>query len=139
MQMSYESMMTFAESWIVAWNRRDVEAILAHFAEEAQFVSPVAHNFVGRPVLRNKKELEHYWRAALNRILILEFRLDHATWDERRRELNVVYEANLNGDRKRACEIMQFDAAGRQIRGEAFYGSAAAFGADPESRSTIVV
>jgi hypothetical protein len=29
--------------------------------------------------------------------------------DEKRRELNVVYEANLNGDRKRACEIMQFD------------------------------
>jgi hypothetical protein len=139
MQMSYESMMTFAESWIVAWNRRDVEAILAHFAEEAQFVSPVAHNFVGRTVLRNKKELEHYWRAALNRISILEFRLDHATWDERRRELNVVYEANLNGDRKRACEIMQFDAAGRQIRGEALYGAAAAFRAHPESRSTIVV
>ena len=139
MQMSYESMLTFAESWIAAWNRRDIEAILAHFAEEAQFVSPVAHNFVGRTVLRNKKELEHYWRAALNRISILEFRLDHATWDETRRELNVVYEANLNGDRKRACEIMQFDAAGRQIRGEAFYGSAAAFGVHPESRSTIVV
>jgi hypothetical protein len=31
---------------------------------------------------------------------------------QRRRELNVVYEANLNGERKRACEIMQFDATG---------------------------
>jgi hypothetical protein len=57
-------------------------------------------------------------------ISILEFRLDHATWDERRRELNVVYEASLNGERKRACEIMQFDVSGRQIRGEAFYGAA---------------
>jgi hypothetical protein len=124
MQMTYESMMTFAESWIAAWNRRDIEAVLAHFSEEAQFVSPVARNFVGRPVLRNKKELEEYWRAALKHISILEFWLDHATWDERRRELNVVYEANLNGERKRACEIMQFDAAGRQIRGEALYGAA---------------
>jgi hypothetical protein len=52
----------------------------------------------------------------------LEFKLDHAAWDERRRELNVVYEANLNGERKRACEIMQFDTSGRQIRGEALYG-----------------
>lgn len=43
--------------------------------------------------------------------------------DEKRRELNVVYEANLNGERKRACEIMQFDASGRQIRGEALYGA----------------
>jgi hypothetical protein len=30
MQMTYESMMTFADSWIAAWNRRDVEAVLAH-------------------------------------------------------------------------------------------------------------
>jgi hypothetical protein len=124
MQMTYESMMAFAESWIAAWNRRDIEAVLAHFAEEAQFVSPVARNLVGHSVLRDKQELRDYWRAALERISVLEFRLDHAAWDERRRELNVVYEANLNGERKRACEIMQFDAAGRRIRGEALYGAA---------------
>jgi hypothetical protein len=64
-----------------------------------------------------------HWCAALDRISILEFKLDHATWDERRRELNVVYEANLNGERKRACEIMQLDTSGRQIRGEAFSGA----------------
>jgi hypothetical protein len=124
MRMTYESMMIFAEAWIAAWNRRDIDAVLAHFAEEARFASPAAIGFIGRAVLRNKKELEEYWRAALDRISILEFKLDHATWDERRRELNVVYEANLNGDRKRACEIMQFDAAGRQIAGEALYGAA---------------
>jgi ketosteroid isomerase-like protein len=66
--MTHESMMMFAETWIAAWNRSDVDAVLAHFAEEAQFVSPVALNFVGRPVLRNKKELEDYWRRALDRI-----------------------------------------------------------------------
>jgi hypothetical protein len=74
-------------------------------------------------VLQNKKKLADYWRAALGRISTLEFKLDHASWDERRRELNVVYEANLNDERKRACEIMQFDASGRQIRGEALYGA----------------
>jgi len=123
MHMTYQTMMAFAESWIAAWNRRDVEAVLAHYAEEAQFVSAVAGNLVGRPILRNKKELEDYWRTALARISTLEFKLDHAAWDERRLELNVIYEANLNGERKRACEIMQFDAAGRQVRGEALYGA----------------
>ena len=83
--------------------------MLAHFSEEAQFVSPVARNLIGRPLLRSKKELEDYWRTALERISLLEFKLDHAAWDEKRRELNVVYELNLNGERKRACEIMQFD------------------------------
>lgn len=123
MHMTYQSMMAFAESWIAAWNRRDVEAVLAHYSEEAQFVSPVARNLVGRPILRTKQELENYWGTALARISTLEFKLDHATWDERRLELNVIYEANLNGERKRACEIMQFDTTGRQVRGEALYGA----------------
>ena len=124
MRMTYESMMLFAEAWVAAWNRRDVDAVLAHFADEAEFVSPAAHKFVGHSVVRNKKEIEHYWRTALERISTLEFKLDHASWDERRRELNVVYEANLNGERKRACEIMQFAPEGLQIRGEALYGAA---------------
>ncbi len=123
MNMTYEAMMAFAESWIAAWNRRDVEAVLAHYSDEARFVSPVASKLTGRRALRNRKELEDYWRIALERISSLEFKLDHAAWDERRRELNVVYEANLNGERKRACEIMQFDASGRQISGEALYGA----------------
>jgi ketosteroid isomerase-like protein len=123
MQMTYEAMMRFADEWIAAWNRRDADAVLAHYAEDAQFVSPIARAVVGRPVLRNKQELGDYWRGALARIATLEFRLDHATWDERRRELVVVYEANLNGERNRACEIMRFDPAGRQVSGEALYGA----------------
>ena len=59
MHMTYQSMMAFAESWIAAWNRRDVKAVLAHYSEEAQFVSPVARNLVGRPILRTKQELEN--------------------------------------------------------------------------------
>lgn len=121
--MTYESMMAFAEAWIAAWNRRDVDAVLAHYADEAEFVSPVARSLIGHPILRNKKELEDYWRTALTRISSLEFKLDHAAWDEKRRELNVVYQATLNGECKRACEIMQFDVFGRQIRGEALYGA----------------
>ncbi len=123
MPMTYDSMMRFAEDWIAAWNRRDVDAVLAHYAEDAQFVSPVARAVVGRAVLRDKRELADYWRGALARIATLEFRLDHAAWDERRRELVVVYEANLGGERKRACEIMRFEVGGRQVAGEALYGA----------------
>ena len=121
--MTYERMMSFAEQWIANWNRRDIEAVLMHFAEEAQFISPVANTVAGRPVLRNKEELRAYWQTAMTRVSALEFKLDHASWDERRRELTVVYQARLNGESKRACEIMAFDPSGRQIRGEAFYGA----------------
>jgi steroid delta-isomerase len=123
MQTTYDAMIRFAEDWIAAWNRRDLDAVLAHYADDAQFVSPVARAVVGRPALHNKQELAAYWRGALARITTLQVRLDHAAWDERRRELVVVYEASLNGERKRACEIMRFDAAGRQVSGEALYGA----------------
>src|SRR5262249_48003124 len=124
MQMTYDTMMAFAERWIAAWNRRDVDAVLEHYADDATFVSPVARTIVGRSVLRNKQELGDYWRVGLVKITTIEFTLDHASWDARRRELSVVYEANLNGDRKRACEIMRFDEAGQLVRGEALYGAA---------------
>jgi steroid delta-isomerase len=68
MRMTYDSMMLFAETWIAAWNRRDVDAVLAHFADDAEFVSPAAHKFVGHSVLRNRKEIGDYWRTALARI-----------------------------------------------------------------------
>lgn len=106
MRMTYDTMMTFAGTWIDCWNRRDINAILAHFVDEVEFVSPNASNFVERSVLRNKEELECYWRTALEHISILGFKLDHAAWDEQRRELTVVYKASLNGEHKRACEIM---------------------------------
>src|SRR5262249_15097946 len=102
MQMTYDAMMRLAEDWVAAWNRRDVDAVLAHYVDEAQFTSQIARSVVGKAVLGNKQELAAYWRAALARITTLEFTLDHAAWDERRRELVVVYAANLNGERKRA-------------------------------------
>lgn len=123
MRMSHDSMMSFAAGWIDAWNRRDVEAVLQHFADDAEFVSPVARDVVGTAVLTSKEQIRAYWRSALDRIPRLHFSLDHASWDDAMRTLTVVYVADLAGRRRHACEIMRFDAAGRQIRGEAFYGA----------------
>jgi hypothetical protein len=57
MQMTYESMMAFAETWITAWNQRDVEAVLAHFAEEAEFVSPLAGKLAGSSYSETRRSL----------------------------------------------------------------------------------
>ena len=122
--MTHETMMSFAAEWVANWNRRDVEAVLSHFAEDAEFVSPLAAKYAGQPALRGQAAIGNYWRAALGRIETLEFVLDHASWDESLRELTVVCDTNLNGNRQRAAEIMRFRADGMQIRGEAFYGAA---------------
>ena len=115
-----------------------MEAVLAHYSEEAQFVSPVARNLVGRPGLRNKQELEHYWRTALARISTLQFRLDHAAWDEKRLELNVVYEANLKTPcaRQRSCaggggSVLPVYFASWRVRGSCLAGRRPSFTSRP--------
>ena len=73
--MSYRSMMEFAEGWIAAWNRRDVDSVLGHFADDAEFISPLAQKYSGSSSLIGKAALAPYWRTALENITALEFTL----------------------------------------------------------------
>ncbi len=36
----------FADEWISAWNTRDVEAVLVHYADDVLFTSPTAARVV---------------------------------------------------------------------------------------------
>jgi ketosteroid isomerase-like protein len=57
----------FADEWIRAWNARDLEAVLAHYADDVVFTSPTAQRVVpesgGR--VRGKPALREYWTLAL--------------------------------------------------------------------------
>lgn len=57
----------FGREWEAAWNRRDVEAILKHFHDDAVFTSPVAKRigFAEDGVVTGKDALRRYWTAAL--------------------------------------------------------------------------
>ncbi|MGZ3453604.1 MAG: nuclear transport factor 2 family protein [Polyangiales bacterium] len=113
----------FAQDWVEAWTRRDVDLVLSHYADDAIFTSPKAHTIVGTARLTNKSALEAYWREAVRRIPTIRFELGTASWDEARRTLTVVYTADLAGTKTRACEIMRFDDRGTIVEGEAFYGA----------------
>jgi hypothetical protein len=65
----------FAEEWVAAWNRHDVEAVLAHFHDDVVFTSPVAERVVpeSRGVVRGKAALREYWCAALETVPDLHF------------------------------------------------------------------
>lgn len=121
--MTRDEALRFAERWIENWNKKDVEAILFHFAESARFTSPEAERLIGKATLANRSELGHYWREASQAIAVIQFRLDHAIWDPVLDELVVVYEAILDDATARAVEIMRFDERGYQIEGEALYGA----------------
>jgi acyl-CoA thioesterase FadM/ketosteroid isomerase-like protein len=115
----------FARSWIDAWNRRDVEAVLAHYADDATFVSPRAERITGSPVVEGKSALRAYWQAALRQRHKLEFTLDRALWSPRAETVSVLYRAAFDDQPpNRASEVMRF-RGGSIVHGEAFYGGTA--------------
>lgn len=121
--MTEEWAQAFARAWTEAWNRRDVEAVLAHYTDDATFTSPKAERFTGSAVVHGKAALRTYWQTALARLESLCFTLEEALWSARTETLTVVYQAELGGQAPtRAVEIMRF-RAGRIVRGEALYGA----------------
>ena len=112
----------FARLWIGHWNARDVDAVLDTFAEDARFISPLAAEVTGSPVIRGKAALRDYWTRALKQTDSLHFALIGAICDLERQTLVVQYRAERNGKVTRAAEAMRFE--GRwQVEGEALYGA----------------
>jgi ketosteroid isomerase-like protein len=108
---------TFAEEWSAAWNRRDVEDVLAHFHDDVVFSSPVAAEMVpgSGGVVRGKAALRDYWTTAL------------AALPELRFEVVGVYQGqsvlviNYRNERGRLVnEVLEFDGA-RVRRGHGTY------------------
>lgn len=56
-----------AEEWIDDWNRHDLDAVLAHYADDVEFTSPFAIELTGRAdgTLRGIEELRAYFDRAL--------------------------------------------------------------------------
>ena len=58
---------SFAHGWIRAWNKRDVEAVLRHYADDVVFTSPTAQRVVPESggTIHGKQALRDYWIEAL--------------------------------------------------------------------------
>jgi hypothetical protein len=65
----------FAKRWLAAWNSHDLEAILAHFAENVLFTSPVAAALIDGSggVIQGKQALRAYWSEGLRLVPDLHF------------------------------------------------------------------
>ncbi len=107
----------FAQAWSAAWNRRDVEAVLAHFHDDVVFTSPVAAELLpgATGVVQGKAALREYWTTALAALPELHF------------EVLGVYRGqgvlviNYRNERGRLVnEVLEFDA-GRVRRGHGTY------------------
>jgi ketosteroid isomerase-like protein len=57
----------FAREWVEAWNRRDLESLLACYADDVEFRSPLAAKLLGDPsgTIHGKANLREYFAKAL--------------------------------------------------------------------------
>lgn len=107
----------FAEEWIDAWNRHDLDRVLSHYAEGVEFSSPLIADIAGVAggVLIGKPALRAYWSKGLERIPDLCFELvdvlagiDHI----------ILY---YRGHRGMVAESFVFGPDGRVVRAAACY------------------
>ncbi len=122
--MTRNDALKFAASWIDAWNRRDIDQVLATFDDDIEFASPTALVTVGVATVHGKQELRSYWQAALARVASLHFALDRALWDPESRELAIVYISEVNGAQKWVSENFRFGPNGKVSAVAVFHGVA---------------
>jgi hypothetical protein len=116
--MDLEAARSFAENWLANWRKVDIDAVVSHFAEDAEMRSPLAEKLTGSPIVKGAEEIRQYWRKAYGHVKSADLQLLSWSWDTSMRRLTVWWRL----DKARASEYMDFDATGRVIRSEAFYG-----------------
>lgn len=108
----------FVDAWCANWCKVDIDAVVSHFAENAEMRSPLALKLTESPVVAGAENIRTYWRKAYGRIQSADLKILSWSWDGAIARLTVWWQL---GD-TRASEFMDFDAAGRVVRSEAFYG-----------------
>ena len=73
--MDHERARRFAEEWYAAWNAHDLPAILDHYADDVEMVSPLVPALTGRDDsgLSGKEALRAYFAAGLEKYPTLHF------------------------------------------------------------------
>lgn len=113
----------FASTWIEAWNRRDIDALVSHYTPDARFVSPVAAKRTGSSVVIGREALADYWSGA-RQYRRFVFTFESLAWDPIRMVLVIIYRRQVNDTNDRAVEIFHFNPDGLVRAGEAMYGAA---------------
>lgn len=102
----------FAEQWIADWNSHDIERVLDHYADDAEFRSPNAVKMVGQGMIRGRAALKDYWGPALQKRPDLRFHLKKAFIGYR--TISIHYGDELGRD---VVETLVLNDSGKAIFG----------------------
>jgi len=115
-----ESAAVFASSWLAAWNARDLDRILNHYADDIEFISPFVRRLLNckRDGVYGIVALRAYFARALNAYPDLQFVLRRAYCGVQ----SVVLEyESVSG--LLAGEVMEFNDVGLMCRVRAHYAA----------------
>jgi hypothetical protein len=104
---------TIAEEWVAAFNSRDIEAILSHYAESIELTSRLVTRTIGDPgaTVRGKPALRAYFTKAMAGSPDLRFELLDVFTGVR--SIAVYFRSNTRGLQ---LEVMEIGDDGRVTR-----------------------
>lgn len=110
----------FTEEWIRAWNSHDLESILAHYAEELSFSSPLIPllRFNDSGIIQNKSDLKRYFEIGLSAYPELHFKLHHYYIGI---QTLVICYTSVNG--REAAEVFELNTEGKATKVYCNYSS----------------
>ncbi|MBN8779893.1 nuclear transport factor 2 family protein [Thiobacillus sp.] len=115
--VTQEAAMTFAQGWIEAWNRHDLDAVLDLFSQDFEFCSPYVIELANEAsgCLRDREAVHRYWQTGLARIPDLRFRLIDVLAGVS--SLTIYYA----GHRGMVAETFHLDGNGKAVKAVACY------------------
>ena len=116
--ISHDQADRFATEWIGAWNAHDLDAIVAHYAQDVTFVSPFVAALTGEESARieGRDALREYFRRGLETFPDLHFELYTALPGA---SSIALHYRSVGG--RLAIETMELDAAGLVSHAAAHY------------------
>jgi hypothetical protein len=77
MEFTQQTANEFSTAWINAWNAHDIEAVLKHYTEDFEIITPMAEKILGpgNRSVRGKENVRIYWQKGLQLIPDLHFKL----------------------------------------------------------------
>lgn len=112
-----DSFPRFAGDWIDAWNNRDLDGVLAHYAEHVRFTSPIVVKLTGRAngTITGRDDLRAYFCQGLQAFPDLHFEL--LAEAQGIGGTTLVYRSG----QRLVCETVRFDEFGRIVEAHAHY------------------
>ena len=118
--MTLSQAQAFAAEWVAAWNRHDVDAVLAHYTDDFTMTTPMIQKLLGSPTgtLQGKQAVGDYWRTALVKIPDLQFSIIETTCG-----VHPVRFSSTAVFGRRALETFFFNAEGKVCKALATYNA----------------